>query len=284
MKRFIKVVIVLALAMGFVAAEPARSVAGGSQTTPGEKYRGLVIPSKQVVLTAPLDGILAKIHVDTGSAVKQGDAVAAMDAEIQQYIVDAAKLRADSTAAVTVARLTLEEAKLEVEKMEDIVKRGGGSDWELRQRKVVSKQREAELEAEKERTMLAAAELKLEEAKLRKHAILAPFDGTVIDVVVEEGASLARNDKAIVLAALDVLEARISLPNRREFYESMRGRIGEKFRMMAGDPVNKEITGILKSVRPVIDPGSATFLCEFTIDNKVTKMPAGFAVDLVWPQ
>ena len=283
-KTLFHALLILTLSIGFVAAQPGRTFVGNSAPTPGERYRGLVIPSKQVVLTAPLDGILAKIVVENGQAVKKDDVIAAMDDEIQQYVVDAATLRANSKAAVTVAELALEEAKLEVEKFEGIVGLGSGRDWELRQKKVIAKQREAELVAEKEKTLQAVAELKLEQARLRKHAIVAPFDGTVVDVVVEEGASLARNDKVIMLAALDELEARINLPNTREFYETMRSRVGETFKMMAGDPVNREIEGVLKNVRSVIDPGSATFLCEFTIDNKETKFPAGFAVDLVWPQ
>lgn len=282
-------VTLLLLVLGFftVVSLMSQPVSGGSTTAPrtlDARYKGLVVPSKQVMLVAPLDGIVSKISVKKGDVVKAGDTLAVMDDELQKLAVDAAKLRADSVAAIKVAQLALEEANIEIERAEDLFKQKAITDRELRQRRVVGKQKEAELEAAKEQAALAAANLQLEEAKLRKHSMLAPFDGTVMDLATEEGATMARNDKMIALFALGQLEARINLPNTQGNFELMKAKVGQPFRMMAGDPVNREITGNLKIVRKMIDSASATFLCEFTIDNPDLKMPAGFAVDLIWPQ
>ena len=275
------------IAMLTIAWLLPQAVIGGSTTAPrtlDARYKGLVVPSKQVMLVAPLDGIVSKIKVKKGDVVKAGDTLAVMDDELQKLAVDAAKLRADSVAAIKVAQLALEEANIEIERAEDLFKQKAITDRELRQRRVVGKQKEAELEAAKEQAALAAANLQLEEAKLRKHSILAPFDGTVMDLATEEGATMARNDKMIALFALSQLEARINLPNAQGNFDQMKSKVGQPFRMIAGHPVNREIQGKLKIVREMIDSASATFLCEFTIDNPDLNMPAGFAVDLIWPQ
>ena len=270
-------------------APTGATVAGNAETTDSPRvldarYKGLVVPSKQVMLVAPLDGIVASIKVKKGQVVKLGDPLAVMDDEIQKLIVAAAKLKADSVAAINVAILALEEANIEIERAEELYKQKAITERELRQRKVVGKQKEAELEAAKEQAALALANQQLEEAKLRKHTLLAPFDGTVIDIVAEEGATMARNDKVMSLAALATIEARINLPNTQENFEHMKKQVGKPFRMLAGKPVNREISGTLKLVRDIIDPASATFLAEFTIENPELKMPAGFSVDLIWPQ
>ncbi len=285
--RFTAMVLAFAcICAASVVAQPVSTAAGGKQaarpTTLDARHKGLVVPSKHVVLLAPLDGIVSSIKVTKGQVVKVGDVLAVMDDEIQQLVVGAAKLRADSDAAIRVAQLTLEEANIEIERAEDLYQKKAITERELRQRKVVGKQKEAELQAAHEQAALADANLKLEEAKLRKHAILAPFNGTVTDLIAEEGATMARNEKVLVLAALSELDARINLPDT--FFNQMQGKVGQSFRMLAGSPVDREVKGTLKVIRSIIDTGSATFLCEFTIDNADLKMPAGFSVDLVWPQ
>jgi RND family efflux transporter MFP subunit len=269
------------------AARPAPLLAGAAQGEPktlDSRYRGLVVPSKQVLLVAPLDGIIAHMKVKKNDVVKAGDTLAVMDDEIQRLVVEAAKLRADSKAALTAAELAVQDAFLDVERAEKLFLDKAITKLELEKRHVFHKTKIAEQEAAKEQIALAVVNQKLEEAKLRKHSMLAPFDGTIVDIVTEEGASLARNDKVISMMALRQIEARINLPNTTEHVNHMRANVGKPFRMMAGEPVNREITGTLKSMRDVIDSGSATFLCEFTIDNPELKMPVGFSVDLLWPQ
>lgn len=267
--------------------QPAPTLAGASGAEPkplDPRYKGLVVPSKQVVLVAPLDGIIAKMKVKKNDVVKAGDTLAMMDDEIQVLVVEAAKLRADSKAALTAAQLAVEDAFLDVQRAEKLFVDKAITKLELEKRHVFHKTKIAEHEAAKEQIALAVVNQKLEEVKLRKHSILAPFDGTIVDIVTEEGATLARNDKVMAMMALRQIEARINLPNSTELVNHMRANVGKPFRMIAGSPVNKEITGTLKSVRDVIDSGSATFLCEFTIDNPELKMPVGFSVDLLWPQ
>lgn len=268
------------LAHPLLAAEP--EIQPGK--TLGARYKGLVVPSKQVLLVAPLDGILAKINVQKGAVVAEGDALALMDDEIQKLVVEAAELRAQSQAAINVAELAVEDARLDMVRAEELLEKKAISELEYQKKVTMHKTRLAEVVAAKEQGMLAAANLKLEQAKLRKHNLLAPFNGTVVEIFTEEDATLARNDKVFALAQLSELEARINLPNTKALYGHMKTQVGKKFRMMADSPVNREITATLKNVRDIIDSGSATFLCEFTIANEDLRMPAGFSVDLIWPE
>lgn len=245
------------------------------------RYRGLVAPSKQVLIAAPLDGIVSKIPVKKGDVVKPDALLALMDDEIQKIVVVSAKLKADSKAQIKVAQLAWDHSKLEVARAEDLFKKGALPEFELLQKKVVMHTKEAEVEAAKEEAALNTANYQLEEERLKRYQIKAPFAGTVLDIVAEQGASLARGDKMLMLANLDVLQARINLPvslSREKL------QIGKAYRLVASGSVSGEVLGKLTFIRNLDDSGSETYYCEFDIDNPGLKMPAGFSVDLVWPQ
>lgn len=282
MKSRLSMIMILA-AIGFVAIGQLQTIAQDDGelrvlTPEDERYHGIVTPSMQIVLVAPIDSILAKIFKKEGDRVKEGELVAQMDNGIQKLMVESARLTAESTAALKIAEVALEDAKLEVESLEDLKRKGAGNEKELRQARVIQKQREAELQRTKEQDQLNAATLKLEEERLLRYQITAPFNATVIDKIAEAGSSLARNDQIISLANLEILEARISLP------VWLRGKlkIGQEYTLVPIKRDYGQLKAKLANIRPIDDPASDTFLCVFEIPNPDHKLPAGFTVALLW--
>lgn len=261
----------------------SRDVSAGGPATAARpatlptQYRGLAVPSKQVIVTAPVDGILSKIHPQKNDVVKKDAVIAQMDDEIQVVVVEAAKLKADAAAQMNVAKIILEDAKLDEKKAQEQFDKKTLTEWELQKKIVARKRFEAEVEGVKEQELFNKSQFKLEDARLRRYVIRAPFDGTVIDIATEEGATLAHNDKVISLANLDELEARISMP--ASYFGKL--EVGKAYRLLAGEPLNVVVPATLKTTSTVIDPSSGTFLCEFTILNPGRKMPAGFPVDFI---
>ncbi len=276
LSMFVTAVVLLAAGRFDAIAQNANPQRSLSVDDP--RYHGIVTPSKQIVLVAPIDSILESVKFKEGDRIKEGELVAQMDDAIQRLVVEGAKLTAESTAALKIAEVALEDAKLEVQNLIDLKAQGAGNEKELRQAKVIQKQREAELQRAKEQGQLNAATLKLEQERLLRYQIKAPFDATVIDQLAEAGASLARNDHIMSLANLQTLEARISLPVwlRDQLKE------GEEYTLV---PIKRDY-GHLKAkltiIRPLDDPASDTHLCVFEIPNPDYKLPAGFPVALLW--
>ena len=117
---------------------------------------------------------------------------------------------------------------------------------------------------------------RLEEQRRARYDIRAPFDGTVISILSEAGAMLSETDRILGLAQLDPLEARLNLPV--ELFGQL--TIGQRYTLLADEPINGELVGTLKTVSPIIDTASQTFLCVFTIENPEGRLPAGFTVYL----
>jgi RND family efflux transporter MFP subunit len=238
------------------------------------RYEGIAYPSKQVVLNAPIDGKVAAILIEEGERVKKGDLLAQMDDAEQQVVVASARLQSESDAEVARAQFALDEAIILLERATETYQKDAASEWEVRRAQLQKDQAEADLRIAQDRQALAKVNLELEEARLERMRVPAPFDGEVIEHSAEPGATLTRTDPILAVAALDPLEAHINLP------VSVFGKleVGKTYQLEAGDPINAVLPGKLKHIYRIIDTASETVRCVFTIDNPDAELIAGFPV------
>jgi len=232
-----------------------------------ERLTGLIVPSKQVQLMAPLQGIIKEINVEENEAVKKDQVLGKIDDEIQKVTVEAAKLEIDRNRAL------LAEAELQVEQIERLAAKGATTDTEVRQRKLQRDGAAIDLKR-------SEAALDLEKLRLDLYQLKAPFDGRVLRIVAEAGAKMQADDVVLAMVALDPLEAHMYLPV--QLYGEL--KVGQEYHFVGGPPVSKPLVGKLKTIEPQIEPASQTFRCVFTIDNPDTTLPAGFTVRFAWPQ
>ena len=252
------------------SAEPAKA---------SGRYAGMVSPSKSVILIAPLEGLLKSVSVQEGQRVKAGEVLAVMDDGIQKVVVESAKLQAENEAEVRKAAVTLEDAKIQLDRIQAAAKAAAANEWEVRRTKLQVDQAEAMLDAAKAQLAVAKVNVRLEQEKLDRYILKAPFDGTVVKRSAEPGSTLTRTDPIVTLAALETLEAQVFLPI--ELYGKV--ELGKTYKLAADEPVSKELQGKLKTIDPIFDTASRTFRVVLTIDNPGGRMPAGFTVNLVLP-
>lgn len=251
----------------------------GLDAAAGRPFEGIVRPSQEVVLTAPVDGVLLAIPVEEGQAVEQGAVVAQMDDGLQKVAVESAKLKADSEAEVNKATLAHEEAVIMHEQARSAFERRAASEWEVRRAKLQEEQAAADIVIAKEVRAIADAELRLEQEKLDRFKLRAPFAGVVDLIEAEEGATLSTQDQVLSLVSFDPLEATIYLP------ASLFGqvKVGQKHALACDLPFVGEVTGTVKTVSANFDIASQTFRCVLTIPNPDQKLPAGFIVRMTPP-
>ena len=267
-------VCILLILVGIVSLAPAQSQP--TLTHDLSRYEGIAYPSKQVVLNAPVDGKVAAILFEEGARIKQGDLLAQMDDAEQKVVVASARLQAESNAEVERAQFALDEAIILLERATETYEKDAASEWEVRRAQLQKDQAAADLQIAKDRQVLAKANLDLEQARLDRMRVLAPFDGEVIEHNAEAGATLTRDDPILAVAVLDPLEAHINLPV--SVYRQL--KIGQTYQLEAGDPINAVVPGKLKHIYRIIDTASETVRCVFTIDNRDAEMIAGFPVRL----
>ncbi len=248
------------------AADPAAAPEALSSQS-DERFRGLVTPSKQVILGAPLDGLIKDVVIEENTPVKAGDILVQMDDELQVNAVELARLE------VVKNELALGEAEIQYDRIQELAKSNAAQEWEVRRNKLQRDSAEVAVQRAKET-------LKLEQAKLSKYKLTAPFDGIVTRIATEDGGSLRQGEQMLTLVALAPLEAQTFLPV--ELYGVLKA--GQMYQVEAQEPVNRRIVARLKTFEPVIDSASRTFRCIFEIDNPDGQLPAGFSIRLIWPQ
>ena len=248
-------------------------VAFGSATA-AEPWEGVVLPSKQVVLNAPLPSIVKQIAVEEGDRIEADQPLVFMDDGLQQVAVRSAELQANSTTAVRNAELVLEDAVIQVERILEAQASDAASEWEVRRTRLQAEQAAAQVEQAREQQELARVQLELERERLKRYAVLAPFAGRVLRVEAEAGASLTQQDPLLVLVALDPLEANFHLP------AAVYGRltVDDRLELETGREDRPSVAARVKTVDPVIDPASQTFRVVLEIDNADEALPSGFPV------
>jgi RND family efflux transporter MFP subunit len=257
-----------------IAQPPAAPDAVSPQPAP--IYEGLALPSQQVILSAPLDGIVQAIAVDEGDTVQPDQPLVEMDDRLQRVVVEASQLRANSDAEVRRSELVMQEARIMHDRAKQAFEADAASEWEVRRAKLQVEQAQAANQAAVEAKALAQVQLRLEQQRLEQYKLLAPFDGIVIHVRAEVGATVSKADPILSLAKLDPLEAELFLPV--ELFGQL--AVGGLYHLDAAQPVNAQLTGRLKTVDPIIDSASQTFRCVFTIPNPQSKLPAGMLIRL----
>ena len=194
---------------GVLLLADARSAA---QQGPGTQwFRGFVTPSRQVELATPVEEILRTLEVREGDRVEQGQVVAVLDDALQVVIVEAARLRAQSDAAVQSTALELERVRGPAPD-DGGLRPGAATDGEVDHVRIAALQAEAALQEAREKQALARVNLRLEEQRLARYRVRAPFDGTVLELLAESGAMLTSEDAILLLVDLDTLEAHLNLP------------------------------------------------------------------------
>ena len=198
--------------------------------------------------------------------------MAQMDDRVQSFVVLVAKQQAESNAAMERAKAALDEAELVYNQTNEMVERHAASNFEEQRAKVVLEQARADYELAMESKDQMKTQYELEMEKLSEHRIEAPFDGQVIRIHSETGATLKDDQPVVSIAQLDPLKVNMYLP------VSVFGKL-QKDRMytiVADQPINGPLEAQLTYVDPIIDSASQTFRCVFEISNPEYKLPAGF--------
>ena len=246
----------------------------GIELEPGEVLPGVARPIKDVWLSFPIDGTLVEIAVREGEVVSAGKLLARLDDALPKAAVAAAKAAATRTAGLATARLEAALARSFLSRIERSNALGATSDAALDEARSRFDKAKTLEKAESERLHQAELNREIEEIRLERHRMLAPFPATVVEVAVTSGQTLTPTTPTLHLIATDTLRVELHLPARLHGKLEIEGR----FQLQAGDPINAPLTAILRNCDQLLDPRTGTFRCVFEIDNKDSRLPAGFTV------
>jgi RND family efflux transporter MFP subunit len=251
-----------------------------------------------VTLSAKVSGRVARLTVDFGSVVEEGQTLAQIeprDYQLQVQQAEAALAQArvrlglppqgttdqvdpEQTATVRQARALLDEAQQTRDRFATLVEKGfiAKADFESADaayKVALGRYQDAKEEIHNRQALLMQrqAELEIARQRLADTLIRAPFDGVIQTRQASIGEYLATSAPVVTLVRIDPLRLRAEVPER----VAATVQAGQKIRVTVdGDP--RVYTGLIARLGPTIDEQNRMLTVEADVRNPGTLRPGSF--------
>ena len=230
-------------------------------------YKGTVSAWKTANIVPEAPGRIGRILKKQGDKVNEGELLAIMDMtslELQQK---------QARAALAVAETAFQNAKLNSERMKNMLENKAISSMQYENAKLALDAADSQLKS-------ARANLDLVDYTVRKSNMRAPFAGIIAAKNMEEGdminpmMGMGQN----ILTLMDLSKVKVAVDVPAEEIEKI--QIGQKCRVTISSRPGETFAGEVYSKNLAADPLSKTFKVEVKIDNPEMKVKAGVYADI----
>jgi RND family efflux transporter MFP subunit len=254
--------------LALVAIACAAGSAGAQQA-----FDCLIEPSQVVEVRTPVEGVIASIGVSRGDVIRRGQPLVVLQSEAEKAGVDSAAARAKAEGAIAAARNRIDYATRKLARLTDLQRENFTSPQARDEADAEKRLAEAELQSALESREIARLELRRAQELLALRTITAPFNGVVVDRMLNPGdlAEAGSGRKPVLkVAQIDPLRVDVVLP------ASLWGqvRIGAKARVTALVGGGQHEAAV-RAVDRVIDAASGTFVARLELPNPRGAVPGG---------
>ena len=233
-------------AICLVSLLPIYSLMGGEAI-------GIILPFKEVIVSASTENTVQNLEVEIGSEVKKGAVLARLDSRIHDLQVKRFER------VLTLSTTTYESTSQLVK--DDIISK------------------EEALKAEIERD-LAQTQLEVAKVELSLQTITAPMDGIIVEALKEEGETVKKAEEMFVLINIDQVFLQLFL-SAEEAYSIKKDQVVDiHFPVMPGKNTYK---GKVYFIDPRIDATSGLLRTRILIENPDHEIRAGMRGEVVIP-
>ncbi len=254
-----------------MAAAPAPVAPAKTAAVPAARpFDCLIEPSQVVKVSAPVEGVIARIDADRGSFVRRGQVLAQLQSDVEAVGLHMAKAKAENTFAVEGAKSRLEY----------LASKSARHD-RLRQHLSATVVEEATAEAKvasnaasEAANQLRIARLEYQQAAklLDQRIVRSPIDGVVTERVMAPGEFRANESSHILtVAQLNPLHVEVFAP----ISQVNDVRIGDRATVFPENPIGGQYKATVKIIDRVFDAASGTFGLRLELPNPGNKLPGG---------
>jgi RND family efflux transporter MFP subunit len=235
---------------------------------------GEVTPAFQVPVKSEVGGKLKELKVYAGQAVKKGDVLA---------IIDDTDLLTEKSGSET----EIEGAQLSVDKSKGNYERAKA----LYEQKLISKEVYSNLESDYliSKNTFDKAERRLDAVndKLNKTRLLAPADGTVLDILIDEGevvvAAASVNSGTILMNFADL--SKLLIYSHINQVDAPRLKAGQEIQVNVSDADEKPVKAHIEFIAPLatVKNNIKGFEVHALIDDNDGRLKPGMSVSMNVP-
>jgi HlyD family secretion protein len=230
---------------------------------------GAIIPRREVTIKPRVSGVLEKIHVEPGQYVKEKALIAQI-----RIIPDVVSLN-NAESALKSARISFENAKLEVSRFERLRAQGLINETEYNQQKLNAELRAQELDSAENNLQLVKVGASKRSGAV-SNVVYSTVEGMVLEVPVKEGGSVIEannfNEGTTIASIADMNDLMFS--GRVDESEVGKIRVGMPVSIAIGALGERRFQGELEYIAPKGIPKEGTI--EFEVRAKIRIEPGVF--------
>ena len=247
-----------------------------------KSFECLLQPWQVVELRSPTEGLIAKVRVERGDAVKAGEVLVELDSSVERSAAALAEFRATMRGRITAASERVGYATKKFERSSELQKQqfvAAQARDDAQSEMSIAK---ADLDDARENQQLAKLDYRHAVDLLNLRTLRSPLDGVVMDRMLNPGdlTQAGTDSKAILkLAQTDPLRVEVVLPV--EYYGKLRlGMTG----MVTPERLGGSFKATIKVIDRVFDAASGTFGVRLELPNRREEVPGGIRCQVEFPQ
>ncbi|MEJ6593546.1 MAG: efflux RND transporter periplasmic adaptor subunit [SAR86 cluster bacterium] len=258
----------------------ATTVHQQSSYTVSRHYAGVLNPLRTSMPGFESGGVVVRVAVEEGDAVKAGDLLIELDSAASRAEYRAVKAEVQSAqASHSAQRARLELSLSSLQRYKDLVVKGHGAVQRLDELQIQSEIDAAQVQVLKTHLQATVAKLVLAGVRLGKLKITAPFDAIIQARQVDEGSIVSPGQAVMTLVERGELELKVGIPDAMvgylrhdQFYQFNAMDRSVSGRLTAILPVADVVTGTVTAVFRLADAGLyAGTLAELVMSAKVDE-------------
>lgn len=231
---------------------------------------------------SPVGGLLDKVYVERGDRVHKGEVLAALESSAETAATDLAHYKSQLTGPTETAQSKLKYAKAKFERRKNMHAEDFMSAQDMDEAENELDLAQAELKTAQENKEMARLEWEQQKGQLDLRTFRSPFDGVVVDELLNPGEVVepSGQKKTIMkLAELNPLRVYVILPM------AVFGRVkkGMQVAIDPEQPVGGHYAGTVIIIDRVVNAASGTFGVFVRLPNPKLDVPAGVRCKATFP-
>jgi len=249
----------------------ARSENSGASAAHEKEFECVIEPQQVVKLASPIVGVIARLDVDRGDIVRQGQVVGKLEDGVEAATLALARAKATNDYTIKAAEARLQFLRRKHERLFQLYGKAASTLAAMEEADAEAKVAEQQLKEATLNKELAQLEVERAEEILNQRTLRSPVDGVVVERLLVPGEYRNEQSPVLTLAQINPLRVEVFVPTA--YYGQI--RIGSKAEIQPERPIGGKHAAIVTVVDHVLDAASGTFGVRLSLPNPDLNLPAG---------
>ena len=231
----------------------------------------VIEPHQTVKLASPVVGVIARLDVDRGDLVRQGQVIGKLEDGVEVAALELARARAANEHTVGSIEARLEYLRKKYARLEELHSKAVTSRAALDEAESEAKAVEQQLQEAILNRELARLQMRQAEEVVNQRTLRSPINGVVVERQLVPGEYRNEQTPVLTLAQIDPLRVEVFVAT--PYY----GRIvsGSTAKIRPEEPIKGTYSATVSVVDHVLDAASSTFGVRLVLPNPDLQLPAG---------